>query len=373
MAFNSYVSSYNSLPSVSSIIASVLPSIFDNTATSDTFVRRQDLVEASKSYSLREVNITKLTNFQYPPVFLGSGASYRVYMLKLPQWKELVAVKYIKSKTSPGHAANGPSVEEQRLTVLREIHVLGQFTGHPNIVTLLGWGQSSDAEEPLESWIHYGTAYLITEYAPLGNLDSFLKERGNRLQSSQRFKICAGVAEGLRALHSQKIVHGDVKTANILIIELPPGSSQYAAKISDLGYAISFGFSAMSAHYRGTDLYNAPEIRIKGQTQGQELDLRACEVYSFGLLVWTVFRQGKFFLDGIGDLATEDGSEDQILDSVGPSRVLNYALQFAQVQKQQAEGKTLELMFSACLAVDPVTRLSISDVCQILNMSAPDT
>ena len=331
----------------------------------------QDLVAASKLYSLLEVPIPRGPELQFSPVYLGAGASYRVYMRKLPQWKELVAVKYIKSKSSPGNDENRPSEEEQRLTILREIHVLGQFKGHPNIITLLGWGLSWGIS--FEGMQKDNPAYLITEYASLGNLDSFLQERGKCLQSNQPFKICAGVAEAIRAMHSQALGHGDVKTANILIFEQPPGSNQYTAKISDLGYSIILGFGDTNARYRGTDLYNAPEIRSEGPQKAQNLNLLGCDVYSLGLLIWTVFQHGRFFLDGIADMAIEDSLEVQILDSLGPSRVFEYALQFARARQPQAEAKTLESVFSACLAVDPLGRLPISDVCQILDPLVPQT
>jgi serine/threonine protein kinase len=374
MAFSSYASSDNPLPSASSIIASVLPSVYDTSVISDAFVREQDLVEASEHYSLLQVNMNRLAPIAYsfPPVFLGSGASYRVYMRKLPQWSELVAVKYIKSKASPGLVENVPSVELQRTTILREILVLGQFKDHPNIITLLGWGQSGGNLNPTNvDWSINNNVCLITEYAPLGNLQSFLQERGYILQSNQLLKISAGVAEGIRALHSQAIVHGDIKTANILVFEQPPGSSQYIAKISDLGYSIILGLGDEDTHYCGTDLYNAPEIRSKGPEKVQGIDLLACDIYSLGLLIWTVFQRGRFFLDGIADIATENGLEVQILDSVGPFRVLEHALRFPQAQRLQEEAKTLELAFSACLAVDPAARLPISNVCQILDPSAP--
>jgi serine/threonine protein kinase len=207
MAFSSYASSDNPLPSASSIIASVLPSVYDTSVISDAFVREQDLVEASEHYSLLQVNMNRLAPIAYsfPPVFLGSGASYRVYMRKLPQWSELVAVKYIKSKASPGLVENVPSVELQRTTILREILVLGQFKDHPNIITLLGWGQSGGNLNPTNvDWSINNNVCLITEYAPLGNLQSFLQERGYILQSNQLLKISAGVAEGIRALHSRQ-------------------------------------------------------------------------------------------------------------------------------------------------------------------------
>lgn len=291
MAFSSYASSWSPCFSAGSAIASILPSVFDSTALSDTIVRRHDLAEASRHYSLIQVDISIAENQRTPAVFLGSGASYRVFLRKFPQWDHLVALKQIKSKTSPGRENFTPDIEEQRHTILREILLLGQFKGHPNIVELLGWGQPAitSLNNPDYLASDYETAYLITEYAPLGDLCSFLLESERQLSTKQLFKVCADVAEGLRSLHSHRIVHGDVKASNILVFEDAPG--QYLSKISDLGFSINVDVDGPDTPYRGTFLYNAPEVNDPGSQRLQNIDLLACDIWSFGLLVWTVFKR----------------------------------------------------------------------------------
>lgn len=211
-------------------------------------------------------------------------------MRKLPQWENVVAIKQIISKTSPGGGKIAPDIEEQRYTILRELLMLGQFKGHPNIVELLGWGQpraSHNGPDYLSS--DYETAYLITEYAPLGDLYSFLQEKERRLSTEQLIKICADVAEGLHALHSHRIVHGDIKASNMLIFENAPG--QFLSKISDLGFSIKLDVDDPDTPFRGTYQYNAPEINDPGSRNLKDIDLLACDIWSFGLLVWNVFQR----------------------------------------------------------------------------------
>ena len=363
MDSSSYESSRNL--SVFSAIASALPSVFDATALSDILIQENDLIKASELYSLPQVALFGMDAISFPPVFLGSGASYRVYMRKFEEWETPVAIKHVKSRASPGDVENVPSLAEQRLTILREIHTLGQFKGHPNIVNLLGWG-SNTLEGAFGGEVN---AFLITEYAPLGNLDSFLQERGPALEFEQLLKVCADVAEGIEAMHSRRMVHGDVKTANILIFEDTPGSGQLTAKISDLGFSISLDFVDAGACYRGTDLYNAPEVRGQQPCTLQDLDLLACDVYSFGLLVWTVFKRGDFFLRGAAPSLSGDGMEVQTLDSVGPARLLACAVEFARAMDSQHEATVLEKLFSTCLVVDAAARSSITNICEMLNDS----
>jgi serine/threonine protein kinase len=362
MDFSSYESSNELLEPEWSAVASALPSVFDSAAISDPLIRDDDLFEASKIHSLPRVDIESDTLFEFQPIFLGAGASYRVYMQKFKQWGKPVAVKHIKSTASEGNIENFPSLGRQRLTVLREIYSLCLFNGHPNITNLLAWGQHNLGEL---------TAFLITDYASLGSLDSFLRENRGGLKADHLFKICANVAEGIHAMHSQRMVHGDVKTANILIFEDACDRGQFTAKISDLGFSISLDFDDGDACYRGTNLYNAPEVKGQGSRRLQDLDFLACDVYSYGLLVWSVFKYGDFFLKDLSTFTVGDSSEEQMLDSVSALQLLEHAVEFAWARDSRDEAKVLNDVLSACLQADPVARLSIRSICRILNASAP--
>ncbi|KAI8600657.1 kinase-like domain-containing protein, partial [Dissophora ornata] len=57
------------------------------------------------------------------------------------------------------------------------------------------------------------TVFIVTDYAEGGNL----KDAISRLDWEDKKRIIVEVALGLDYLHSQEIVHGDIKTANILL------------------------------------------------------------------------------------------------------------------------------------------------------------
>lgn len=126
---------------------------------------------------------------------------------------------------------------------------------------------------------------LITDYAPLGSLDSFLRQNANRLEEDHLFKICQDVALGLGAMHARRIAHGDVKAANVLIFEESSHQGHFTAKLGDLGFSVSLDLENGNVCYRGTNLYNAPEIRGEGTKKLRDLNFLACDIYSYGLLV----------------------------------------------------------------------------------------
>ncbi|MDI1492143.1 MAG: hypothetical protein OHK93_003355 [Ramalina farinacea] len=361
---NSFEYSYEKSQQEWSPIASALPSVFNSVAISNEFTCDHDLVQASKLYSLPRVDVQPDTNMHYKGIplghyehiSLGAGASYTVYKRKFKQWDKVVAIKYIKSPATPGYNED-TSGGAQRLTVLREIHALCLFKDYPTIINLLAWGHSGVGEN---------FSYLITDYAPLGSLDCFLRERKQGLKADCLFQICLDVADGIHAMHSQRWVHGDVKTANILMFEGNPRQGQFMAKLSDLGFSMSLDFDNEDTCYRGTDLYNAPEVRSGRSRRIKDLNPLACDVYSLGLLIWTVFKHGDFFLKGIDISVTDDSLDAQILDSVSAPQILGYALKFANDRASQDEARVLYQVFSACLQVDDKARLPVREIYRLL-------
>ena len=89
--------------------------------------------------------------------------------------------------------------------------------------------------------------------------------------------ILRDVAQGLRFLHaaSPQIIHGDIKSANILV------DGKFRAKVADFGFTSSVKHKVGAA---GTPYWMAPELlrRDTGNTP-------ASDVYSFGIVLYEVF------------------------------------------------------------------------------------
>ena len=86
-------------------------------------------------------------------------------------------------------------------------------------------------------------------------------------------KVTLNVAEGLAHIHSYRILHGDVKSMNMMI-------SNGIVKICDFGEASYFPVPDGS---RGTSIYMAPEL-IRNAWASQYFSLK-CDVWSFGIMI----------------------------------------------------------------------------------------
>jgi serine/threonine protein kinase len=162
---------------------------------------------------------------------------------------------------------------------------------HKNIVKLLGltWSKRKGRGQK-ESVI----PTLFLEWAELGTLKSFQRS-GNGLRYKEKLKIVMDVSEGLRALHNSGIVHCDIKPENILIF--PHENGRFLAKITDFDACIfTSEVDGTASLQDGTKTYSAPESSRSILVD----DLPKVDIYSFGILVWQVFLDGRSFIELMG-------------------------------------------------------------------------
>lgn len=126
-------------------------------------------------------------------------------------------------------------------TIKQEATLWEQASGHPNILPII------DADE------YDGQIVIVSEYAPDGSLDEWLKTHG-KMPVENAVETTIKILDGLEFLHSRNIIHRDLKPANILLQGETP-------RLADFGIsrALRTTASSQSSNVSGTFAYMSPE------------------------------------------------------------------------------------------------------------------
>lgn len=163
--------------------------------------------------------------------------------------------------------------------VLALIHPL--LRSHPNVATLLGWGYDQATGDR-----NTFSPVLIVEHATMSAEDLCAKVRP---PLGIRKHVCAGLLEGIKALHECGIIHNDVKPSNLLIYARNDPEFPCIAKISDFGFAqaeVHEQSLDVSKLPRGTPGWAAPEQENPLPVPVEFLHLR--DIWGCGMSVWSI-------------------------------------------------------------------------------------
>ncbi|XP_010467204.1 PREDICTED: somatic embryogenesis receptor kinase 4 isoform X2 [Camelina sativa] len=227
-----------------------------------------------KRFTLREL-LVATDNFSNKNV-LGRGGFGKVYKGRLAD-SSLVAVKRLKEERTKGG----------ELQFQTEVEMISMAV-HRNLLRLRGFCMT-----PTER-------LLVYPYMANGSVASCLRERaeGNpALDWPKRKHIALGSARGLAYLHDhcdQKIIHRDVKAANILLDE------EFEAVVGDFGLAklMNYNDSHVTTAVRGTIGHIAPEYLSTGKSSEKT------DVFGYGVMLLELITGQKAF--DLARLANDD-------------------------------------------------------------------
>ncbi|KAH7307168.1 hypothetical protein KP509_22G048600 [Ceratopteris richardii] len=151
---------------------------------------------------------------------------------------------------------------------------VGAHVGDTRIKTL-GYGRDSIGNVYVASSI----GCIVEEYVCGGSLRKYLTEKAReKISYPLVIRFARDLAKGLDYLHSQTVVHRDLKPDNILL------DNYMNLKIADFGVSrIEAANPRDMTGETGTLHYMAPEV-IEGKPYN-----RSCDVYSFGVCLWEIY------------------------------------------------------------------------------------
>ncbi|KAH8891902.1 kinase-like protein [Thozetella sp. PMI_491] len=235
---------------------------------------RDDCVKAGKevpAYSLEEL--------------IGKGSFGRVYKATDLGTKAMVAVKIIDIDESD---TLNPKLADTYSEFMKEINALKLLkdSGAKNInhiLDVLPVGQSM---------------WMVTEYCAGGSVATLMKPTApGGLQEKWIIPILREVAEAIKWVHKEGIIHRDIKCANVLINEAG------AVQLCDFGVAgvIENRFDKRST-FIGTPHWMAPELFDQSPSYGTQVD-----IWAFGSMIFEIASglppnvMGGFSIQALGD------------------------------------------------------------------------
>jgi serine/threonine protein kinase len=183
--------------------------------------------------------------------YLASGGMGHVFLSEHVHLGALAAAKVPRVAT-----AQARSMIESEGRLLSKLQ-------HPNIVKAMDIGQMAD-----------GRPYLLLEYAQGVELDAWLDGHG-AMGAERALPVLAQLASAVDYLHKVRIVHGDIKPANIML----------DVSNADFVKLIDFGIASSEARRGqiGTPAYMAPE-QAAGDEWGTASDIYAVAAVAMELL-----------------------------------------------------------------------------------------
>ena len=239
---------------------------------------------------------------------LGEGSYGTVYLAINIMTKAKVSMKKINKVKDN---------EINELEIKNEIDILKKLD-HPNVLKIL------------EFYSTHKAYYIITGYCSKGELYSQITYKFSEHQLAVLFYQ---VFSGLLYLHSNHIVHRDLKLENILISDIEndilTDNKYFWVKIIDFGTAKIFEKNKSEKVVVGSSYYIAPEVLNKKYNE-------KCDTWSVGVILY-MFLVGRAPFDGDND--------DEIIQNIknGCFNSEHHKLQSASNEVQDLVKQLLEV------------------------------
>ncbi|XP_047513227.1 uncharacterized protein LOC125055060 isoform X4 [Pieris napi] len=120
------------------------------------------------------------------------------------------------------------------------------------------------------------TLYLVTEYAPNGEIFDHLVSRG-RMPESEAARAFAQMVAAVGYCHANGVVHRDLKAENLLL------DKDMNIKLADFGFSNEYTSGSPLSTWCGSPPYAAPEL-----FEGRQYDGPKADIWSLGVVLYVL-------------------------------------------------------------------------------------
>ncbi|KAF7805116.1 mitogen-activated protein kinase kinase kinase NPK1 [Senna tora] len=281
---------------------------------------------------------------------IGCGAFGRVYMGMNLDSGELIAVKQVLIAAS---SASKEKAQAHIKELEEEVKLLKDLS-HPNIVRYLGTVREED------------TLNILLEFVPGGSISSLLGKFGAFPEAVIR-TYTKQLLLGLEYLHTNGIMHRDIKGANILV------DNKGCIKLADFGASkqvVELATISGAKSMKGTPYWMAPEVILQtGHSFSADIWSVGCTVIEMatGKPPWSQQYQEVAALFHIGTTKSHPPIPDHL--SVGAKDFLLKCLQKEPILRPSASellqhpfvtGEHIGSFHMSCTAMENMEALSAS-------------
>ena len=195
----------------------------------------------------------------------GFGSVYLATSTKFPDYQFAVKIIKITDSTMKEDCISLKKLEsfESEVQALKKLD-------HPHVIRLYDYFREGHI------------MFLVLEYCSGGTLE----QRINKLNLTEKIKICHDVVLGLKYCHDNQVAHRDIKTSNVMF------TANDQVKIVDFGLAEFLEEDQKISKVGGSLYYLPPEIINKTSHSPFKAD-----IWSLGVLMYRVFVQ-KYPFEG---------------------------------------------------------------------------
>ncbi|KAF4581857.1 STE/STE20/PAKA protein kinase [Ophiocordyceps camponoti-floridani] len=257
---------------------------------------------------------------------IGQGASGSVYVAKIKDTAQGIAREVLRQQGSRAQVAIKQmdlAHQPRKELIVNEIMVM-KDSRHRNIVNFLdAFLRNNNAE-----------LWVVMEYMEGGALTDVI-DNNPSISEEQISTICHETCCGLQHLHSQSIIHRDIKSDNVLL------DARGNVKITDFGFCAKLTETkSKRATMVGTPYWMAPEV-VKQKEYGPKVD-----IWSLGIMAIEMIESEPPYLN------EEPLKALYLIATNGTPRL----------KKPEKLSKELKAFLSVCLCVDIKSRASADEL-----------